>query len=191
MSGILPRGDNNFPNARQDASFVSAFNSVARDVNERLRDVERVVPWVKFVNHEEFTDSNGRTRRHMLSRDGLHLSPEGTMSVASRLEHELIRDIDAPRRTVSTKELTPRLNDRPIIGPMTLQSSCRTSTSSRNTTSSWNAADPRRSASTASLRNIPAFSSSQPTGVHVLVESKQAINKKLSKNTHVVETYRT
>ncbi|CAC5360016.1 unnamed protein product [Mytilus coruscus] len=114
ISGVLPRADNQFPGALLRTNFLTELNQRARLLNTKLTRVPRL----HYVGHPSFAQK-GTIQRHLLSRDGLHLSYPGTSTVVKDIEsairhlrktkdtHDSIWDLPTPTPT-STPTPTPK-----------------------------------------------------------------------------------
>ncbi|WAR08876.1 hypothetical protein MAR_018834 [Mya arenaria] len=85
----------NFP-----ITFLDDWNWEAGQVNHHLRGIAQQLPWMQTIDQNEFHTFLGAAR-HLLSRDGLHLSPEGLERLASNIE--------ASVRSTSTRVVPPSL----------------------------------------------------------------------------------
>ena len=56
-------------------------------------------PDIVFLSHDQDFQTNGVVQRHMLSRDGIHLSFKGTETIVSRIETEIKRIMSKPKHT--------------------------------------------------------------------------------------------
>ena len=106
VSDILPRVQSRFLNHRHAISFLHHFNITATDVNRVIRKVASIVPWVDSLNIPAY-DRDGVIERSLLSKDGLHLSFQGTYHVASVIRDRVLnalhsRDIQS-LQTIMTK----------------------------------------------------------------------------------------
>ena len=88
ISEVLPRGDNRFPGARETRDFISGINSQAAELNSILRYAAEQYTRLHFVSHPSFyVDS--QVRRSQLSRDGLHLSFNGTKDLVEEIRRDV------------------------------------------------------------------------------------------------------
>ncbi|XP_052105053.1 uncharacterized protein LOC127738033 [Mytilus californianus] len=85
ISGVLPRADNQFPGALLRTNFLTELNQRARLLNTKLQLLATRVPRLHYVGHPSFAQK-GTIQRHLLSRDGLHLSYRGTSTVVKDIE---------------------------------------------------------------------------------------------------------
>ena len=81
VGDILPRLQSRFYQHHHTASFLNHFNFTAYTVNRVLCTVASIIPWVHCINFPAFIE-NGVIQNQLLSRDGLHLSFQGTRYVA-------------------------------------------------------------------------------------------------------------
>ncbi|XP_060074976.1 uncharacterized protein LOC132554682 [Ylistrum balloti] len=84
LSAILPRGDNRFGDKLVRQDYIDRINRMAKEVNRALAYISSRYALLEFVGHREFMEK-GVLNRSLLSRDGLHLSFSGTMSVVRSL----------------------------------------------------------------------------------------------------------
>ena len=89
VSDILPRVQSRFLNHRHAIIFLHHFNITATDVNRVIRKVASIVPWVDSLNIPA-CDRDGVIERSLLSKDGLHLSFQGTYHVASAIRDRVL-----------------------------------------------------------------------------------------------------
>lgn len=83
--GILPRAENQFPGALQRTNYLTELNQRARLLNTSLQLLATRVPRLHYVGHPSFAH-RGTIQRHLLSRDGLHLSYRSTSTVVKDIE---------------------------------------------------------------------------------------------------------
>jgi len=90
LSGLLPRVDNQFPGAMPRHDFLQDINNRAYQVNNCLpASLQTRIPKLHYVNHSSFIQ-HGEIQRHLLSRDGLHLSFKGTAQVVADIEKAVL-----------------------------------------------------------------------------------------------------
>ncbi|CAC5412488.1 unnamed protein product [Mytilus coruscus] len=118
ISGVLPRADNQFPGALVRTNFLTELNQRARLLNTKLQLLATRVPRLHYVGHPSFAQK-GTIKRHLLSRDGLHLSYRGSLTVVKDIEnairhlrktkdtHDSIWDLPTPTPTSTPKAPTP------------------------------------------------------------------------------------
>ncbi|XP_052268751.1 uncharacterized protein LOC127870135 [Dreissena polymorpha] len=85
ISELLPRARNRFNGNGYRQDFLEHWNYDAGVVNKLLREFASKVPWVRVIEHPEFHTMFG-ANVYLLSRDGLHLTIDGTNTVASNIE---------------------------------------------------------------------------------------------------------
>lgn len=90
LSAILPRAQSGFDNNRRSDDFLTRFNNIANEVNQTLRRATQSMSRISFVEFPQYI-VNGEVQRHLLSKDGLHLSFEGTEHVVSNIEDQIFR----------------------------------------------------------------------------------------------------
>lgn len=76
LSGVLPRAENRFPGATNHHQFLDVVNHKAHHLNRTLARISSTKPQLHYVGHPSFM-RRGKIQRHLLSRDGLHLSWHG------------------------------------------------------------------------------------------------------------------
>ena len=76
-SGILPRDLNCFEGARNNVGFIDSCNGKARAINAGLKQMAATTPLLEFSPHPAFGVDRRTANRHLLSRDGLHLTRQG------------------------------------------------------------------------------------------------------------------
>ena len=90
VSAILPRAQSGFDNNRRSEAFLNQFNNIANEVNDTLRRATRSMDRITFVEFPQYV-VHGEVQRRLLSKDGLHLSFEGTEHVVSSIEDQIFR----------------------------------------------------------------------------------------------------
>ena len=113
LSGLLPRADNQFPGAMPRHDFLQDLNNRAYQVNNCLASLQTQIPKLHYVSHSSLIQ-HGEIQRHLLSRDGLHLSFKGTAQVVANIEKAVldlhnteptsIWDIQLPTPTPATTQ---------------------------------------------------------------------------------------
>ena len=86
---LLPRVDNQFPGAIPRHDLLQDLNNRAYQVNNCLVSLQTQIPKLHYVSHSSFIQ-HGEIQRHLLSRDGLHLSFKGTVQVVSDIEKAVL-----------------------------------------------------------------------------------------------------
>lgn len=109
VAEVLPKAKSFFPGKKSSASFLRQVNPTALDVNRRLLQLQVDCEWVRIVTFPEFMKS-GSPNRSMLSKDGLHLSPQGSRLVATRLEHHF--------KNILTARIAERVDDDAHSAPV-------------------------------------------------------------------------
>ena len=89
LSGLLPRADNQFPGAMPRDDFLQDINNRAYQVNNCLASLQTQIPKLHYVSHSSFIH-HGEIHRHLLGRDGLHLSFKGTAQVVADIEKAVL-----------------------------------------------------------------------------------------------------
>ena len=89
LSGLQPRVDNQFPGAMPRRDFLQDLNNRAYQVNNCLASLQTQIPKIHYVSHSSFVQ-HGEIQRHLLSRDGLHLSFKGTAQVVADIEKAVL-----------------------------------------------------------------------------------------------------
>ena len=89
LSGLLPRVDNQFPGAMPRHDFLQDLNNRTNQVNNCLASLQTQIPKLHYVSHSSFVQ-HGEFQRHLLSRDGLHLSFKGTAQVVADNEKAVL-----------------------------------------------------------------------------------------------------
>ena len=97
ISGLLPRGQDMFPGKMKSTDFISLVNRKAAYINTRLYNIVQSVYRVNYIGHPSFV-IGGKLQRHLLSKDGLHLTRDGATMVVRDLEVE-IRRLRRPTQT--------------------------------------------------------------------------------------------
>ena len=97
ISGLLPRGQDMFPGKMKSIDLPSLVNKKAAYINTRLYNIVQSVYRVNYVGHPSFV-IGGKLQRHLLSKDGLHLTRDGATTVVRDLEVE-IRRLRRPTQT--------------------------------------------------------------------------------------------
>ena len=97
ISGLLPRGQDMIPGKMKSTDFPSLVNKKAAYINTRLYNIVQSVYRVNYVGHPSFV-IGGKLQRHLLSKDGLHLTRDGATTVVRDLEVE-IRRLRRPTQT--------------------------------------------------------------------------------------------
>ena len=82
VSAILPRDVSVFPGARNDLTFLDRCNERAEIVNRELRSRRDI----HFIEHKRFGSDRRSANRCLISRDGLHLTPEGIRELKMNIE---------------------------------------------------------------------------------------------------------
>jgi lysophospholipase L1-like esterase len=85
LSRLLPRASNQFPGALPRTDFLQDLNQSAHLLNNYLASLASRIPLLHYVGHPSFV-KKGTTQRHLLSKDGLHLSFRGTSTVVNDIE---------------------------------------------------------------------------------------------------------
>ncbi|XP_052214611.1 uncharacterized protein LOC127833419 isoform X2 [Dreissena polymorpha] len=99
VSHVLPRCENRFDGSlTQD--FICRWNRDAEAVNQEIEALS--CSWLQPVRHPRFYDLNGPNRR-LLSRDGLHLSFDGTEEVCRNM-YDAVYSHKASEATPSSHE---------------------------------------------------------------------------------------
>ncbi|KAL4236715.1 hypothetical protein ACF0H5_005099 [Mactra antiquata] len=88
ISEILPRSQNQFIGCNLRPEYLVKWNRDATTVNTLLNQRVQSVPWIRLIRHPEFHTTSG-PRRSLLSRDGLHLSFQGTSTLVQNINREL------------------------------------------------------------------------------------------------------
>ena len=83
ISGILPRAANLYPGATNNVGHLDLLNQRALQVNRGLH--ARQQRQLQFIGHPKFA-VDGRIQRHLLNRDGIHLSRRGTATLVEDIE---------------------------------------------------------------------------------------------------------
>ena len=84
VSEVLPRSQNKFPGGHLSKKFLTDWNRDATSVNFGIIGLAAETPWLEVLTHEEFHTAYG-VASCLLSRDGLHLSFDGTHQVAENI----------------------------------------------------------------------------------------------------------
>ena len=84
VSGLLPRGQNRFPDCQLLPANLTALNTTATEVNRALAEVLHYEPRATYLAHPQWVTA-GTVQRDLLSRDGLHLSPRGAETLAEEI----------------------------------------------------------------------------------------------------------
>lgn len=92
LSAILPRVQSGYDNNRRSEDFLNRFNNIANEVNQTLRRATQSMDRITFVEFPRYI-VQGEIQRHLLSKDGLHLSFEGTEYVVSTIEDQIFRTL--------------------------------------------------------------------------------------------------
>ncbi|CAC5401141.1 unnamed protein product [Mytilus coruscus] len=71
-------------------SFLSLVNRKASYLNNKLHTIAKSIPRLTYVGHHSFV-VDGKLQRHLLSKDGLHLTRDGATTVVRDLEAEIRR----------------------------------------------------------------------------------------------------
>ncbi|CAC5396076.1 unnamed protein product [Mytilus coruscus] len=90
LSGLLPRGQDMFPGKMKSESFLSLVNRKASYLNNKLHNIAKSIPRLNYLGHHYFV-ADGKLQRHLLSKDGLHLTRDGATTVVRDLEAEIRR----------------------------------------------------------------------------------------------------
>lgn len=90
VSGLLPRASNQFPGALPRTDFLQDLNQRAHLLNNCIASLASRIPLLHYVGHPSFV-KKGTTQRHILSKDGLHLSFRGTSTVVKDIESAILR----------------------------------------------------------------------------------------------------
>jgi hypothetical protein len=107
ISGLLPRGQNMFPVKIKSIDFLSLVNRKAAYINTRLYNIVQSVYRVNYVGHPSFVIGE-KLQRHLLSKDGLHLTRDGTTTV--------VRDLEVEIRRLRLPTQTKRVQDKSSLG---------------------------------------------------------------------------
>ena len=92
LSAILPRTQSGFDTNRRSEDFLNKFNNIANEVNQTLSRATQSMDRIQFIEFPQYIVS-GEIQRHLLSKDGLHLSFEGTEYVVSSIENQIFRSL--------------------------------------------------------------------------------------------------
>jgi len=92
LSAVLPRAQSGFDTNRRSEDFLNKFNNIANEVNQTLSRATQSMDRIQFIEFPQYIVS-GEIQRHLLSKDGLHLSFEGTEYVVSSIENQIFRSL--------------------------------------------------------------------------------------------------
>lgn len=81
---ILPRAQSGFKENQVEETVLKDINTEVSTVNYAIRLIANLLPWLDYVEFPSFLQ-NHVIERHMLSRDGLHLSFKATKYVAETI----------------------------------------------------------------------------------------------------------
>ncbi|XP_053406440.1 uncharacterized protein LOC128559236 [Mercenaria mercenaria] len=95
VSEILPRAQNLFTGCHLRKEFLDHWNYDAGAVNRLLHSLSTELQWIRIIEHTDFHTLFGANRQ-LLSKDGLHLSYEGTQTFTSNIE-EAVRAVPTSR----------------------------------------------------------------------------------------------
>ena len=82
VSAILPRDVSLFPGAKNKLTLLNMCNDLAKKVNDAIRLMDDVV----LIEHPRFGSDRYSANRVLLSRDGLHLTPDGVKEMKLDIE---------------------------------------------------------------------------------------------------------
>ncbi|CAG2254174.1 unnamed protein product [Mytilus edulis] len=89
LYGLLPCGQNMFPGNMKSESFLLLVNKKASYLNNKLHNISKSIPRLTFIGQHSFV-VGGKLQRHLLSKDKLHLTRNGSTTVRN-LEAEIRR----------------------------------------------------------------------------------------------------
>ena len=93
LCDILPRSQSYFEDQQVEVSLLDAINTEASTVNYTVHLVSEFLPWIDYVQFPSFLQDHV-IKRHMLSRDGLHLSFRATKYVADTITSSILKYLD-------------------------------------------------------------------------------------------------
>ncbi|KAL4233383.1 hypothetical protein ACF0H5_008064 [Mactra antiquata] len=118
ISEILPRSQNQFIGCNLRPEYLVKWNRDATTVNTLLNQRVQSVLWIRLIRHPEFHTTTG-PRRSLLSRDGLHLSFQGTSTLVQNINREFNYVIAHQRQETSRPQGCSTVQkEKTFIGPL-------------------------------------------------------------------------
>ncbi|XP_053377286.1 uncharacterized protein LOC128547843 [Mercenaria mercenaria] len=100
-----------FDGCERSNDFLDRWNYEAATINRQLHAMVRDIPWLNVMILSDFHTMFG-ARRQMFSRDGLHLSYDGTSTLASNIVSAVF-SISPTSETTSS--VGPQVDENPIV----------------------------------------------------------------------------